>query len=255
MVLSIPDDFVSPSHAEEALTMLQNGMMHHIIAHVEHKDKRWDELPPSILDERLRLQAQFRRFSDAAGKLADRIKQQSECKPQCVNMQRGRILLSQIQAQVFHGILLENIPLPTNVESTSAEIDRHLDNALSHIFALVSVAKESFPSTGRTFTLSTLLVAALYHICMKTRNLHTLQAALSLLQEPALPLRDGLWNTKTAAFVVQTMLSYPGPCGNVLRMESRLEDAGSGIVDVGGLDEAFRILQITKPSYQETLPS
>lgn len=83
---------------------------------------------------------------------------------------------------------------------------------------------------------------------MKTKDRHILQTALSLLQEPSFPSRDGLWDTKCAAAVVHVILrDYDClVCSERSKMELKLEDAVFGIVDIGGLDNVFQTLQISK---------
>lgn len=134
----------------------------------------------------------------------------------------------------------------------------------------------------RTYTLSTNLVAILYYLSMKTTRPSTLAQASVIFSHPLLAnTRDGLWDAQSAAFVVKNMVTAreqelqsqendnmvrttnsgsllkdckAGESQDGIRAppiadtdDTRLEDFGSGIVDVeGGVDQAAKLLSYLK---------
>ncbi|KAI1619912.1 hypothetical protein EDD37DRAFT_642543 [Exophiala viscosa] len=85
-----------------------------------------------------------------------------------------------------------------------------LETTLSSITSLLGLSHSKGQPTSsppRTYTLSTNLIAALYFISLKTTNPQTLSSALQLFSHPSIAhSRDGLWDAKTASFVVQNIL-------------------------------------------------
>lgn len=157
--------------------------------------------------------------------------------------------LLQTEALVFHGVLLENILVPSGRGEVPLEALCRMDLALAQISRLLSAHGGLEMSTPRQFTLSTNVIAMLYFICMKTKSRWVLRTALSMLQGGLFTVRDGLWDAGTAARVVQGLLSDEDLHEDTRDMRFKLEDVGSGIVDVtGGLDDAFKMLQIAQNS-------
>ncbi|KAH8432087.1 uncharacterized protein LDX57_009733 [Aspergillus melleus] len=251
----VPEVFVDSSHAENVLTRLQNITMHHIINYLDLKRCSWDQLPLPVKSERLAIVSSIQRFQFAVAELLARIEQHNQGPPSSpeptYQRRRQHILLLQIQAELFHGILVEDNTLPPSSRDIGGAIDNRLEAALTQISAILDIARmeRENPLSGSGFMLSTQLIASLYYICMKARNRKTRQLALSLLQDSGVPQREGLWNAKTAAFVVESMIfNHDQGSSEGGRAEARLEDFGRGIVDLGGLDEAFQVLQISKQS-------
>lgn len=252
----VPDFFVDSSHAEDVLTRLQNFTMHHIISYVEYKSCSWDELPMHIRTERLGIVASFQKFESATTKLLAGVEkyQGQQDSPSSSNRPTSHqhILLLQTQAEMFHSILVEDNTLPPTTRDTENAIDNCLDAAVSHISSLLDISKQtsgplSAPGTGSGFMLSTQIIACLYYICMKAQNRRTRQKALELLQDSSMPEREGLWDAKSAVFVVQSMIEdHDRDNEEDSRAEAKLEDFGSGIVDAGGLDSVFELLKISR---------
>ncbi|KAI9034853.1 Zn(II)2Cys6 transcription factor [Aspergillus affinis] len=243
----VPDFFVDSSHAENVLTRLQNITMHHIINYLDLKRCSWDQLPISVKSERLAIVSSFQTFQFATAELLARIDQHQR--------PRQHVLLLQIQAELFHGILVEDNTLPPSMRDIGGAIDSHLEAALTQISAILDMARteRESPLSGSGFMLSTQLIASLYYICMKAQNRETRQLAVSLLLHSGVPEREGLWDAKTAAFVVESLIVNHDPGSSEGdRAEARLEDLGRGIVDCGGLDDAFRLLQIAKQGERVT---
>ena len=239
--------FLSLAHAEESLTVLQNWMVHHRIASIKQRNIPCDQVPPEFIHETLQLRSQFQLFLDAIEKLApdvDTASQQRE--------QQSRIVLLQLQAHLFYGVLLHNTahimppaPEPANMAQSYGQYDK----ALAHITTILSSMhrpeNRNPPSSNPGFTLSTNLVAGLYYICMKTKHRHVLQTALSLLQDPLISARDGLWDTGTAALVVQALVARSKTDGGGSELSFKLEEVRTNIVNnVDCLEGAVRMLQI-----------
>ncbi|PLB54014.1 hypothetical protein P170DRAFT_397010 [Aspergillus steynii IBT 23096] len=252
----VPDSFVDLSHAEDVLTRLQNITMHHITFYLEYKRYSWDQLPIYVRTERLAIVAWFEKFELATTELLGRIDQHQHQHHGSPNPDNSKtqtshqhILLLQIQAEMFHSILVEDNSLSPTTRETGSAAENRLDAAATHISTLLDLAKKetSSPLSGSGFMLSTQLIATLYYICMKAQKRQTRQLALSLLQDSAVPEREGLWDAKSAVFVVQSMMSdYECEDASEDWAEARLEDFGEGVVDAGGLDSAFQLLTISR---------
>lgn len=154
-----------------------------------------------------------------------------------------RIVLVQLQAQAFIAILAERVKVPGyKTDQLIDEPSLQFDIALSSISAL-STTWRTDDSSNRGFTLSTNIIAILYYTCMKTKHRPTLNTALSLLQDSPFSARDGFWDAKIAASVVQEVMPKQEA------EEMRLEDVGSDVVNAsGGLDGVFQALQIREHS-------
>ena len=238
----LPDQPLSLTDLEYALTVLQNRTVWHLMTFVEYKENPDLEMPSYALFERSHLETQLQKMEQRIMELAMDPFMYSNA------LQSQRLALIHSETLIFHAVLLENIP------QSSSEANARFDAALTQISILLSNPSSEAvpaPATGiREFTLSTNLIAMLYFICVKTENGRILRRALSLLENFLSEARDGLWNASTAVTVVKTMLSemrnYGDTCGNEEEDAIvRLEDVGDGIVDVdGGLDEAFKMLQI-----------
>ncbi|ODM20646.1 hypothetical protein SI65_03699 [Aspergillus cristatus] len=230
----VPDSFDSLSQADDALTILQNWMVHHLVALLIHRrQSEGASIPPDLALETLRLEHQFLQFVGATAKLASTANVKSD------TIMQQRIALLQIQAQTFHAIFVERAKVPEyETDQLIDESSFQFDIALSNVSALYSNWRTD-ESSSRGFTLSTNIIATLYYICMKTKHRPTLQTALSLLQDSPFSARDGLWDAKTAASVVQGVMPKQEA------EEVKLEDVGSDVVNAsGGLDGVFQALQI-----------
>jgi hypothetical protein len=246
---TVPRSFIGLSDAEKSLTVMQNRLMHHLISSLEYQEKTQDQIPSELLLERKQLGIQFKCLERGIEDLF--LEPHGEApSPQ----RQQRMLLLHIQAIIFHAALLEKINMSSNDPNIATEADNRFNLALSKIQTLLSSSPESnLSSSNREFTLSTNILAALYYICMKTRNYHILKKALSLIQGCSISTRDGLWDAGKVASVVQSL----APC-DAFEVDNsefiRLEDVGSGIVDTsGGLEEAFRLLKIRESPAMEVV--
>lgn len=240
----VPDTFQDLTHAEAVLTKLQNWILHHLVSYVHYRGAPVEELPSESFVERLVLAAQLQKFGTVLDKFAlyeglissTTANTRREDKRQ---QRTQRILLLQINLHTFSYLVKENIPLLTadafdmakNVlerlpgynrrplAQVVAPIDHaelDLERALAAIDALLSQPAPSLPgappdmpaaSPARTYTLSTHLIAALYFLSLKTTNKQMLDKAISLFSHPQLQrARDGLWDSRTAAFLVDNLV-------------------------------------------------
>ncbi|KAL2852047.1 hypothetical protein BJY01DRAFT_232674 [Aspergillus pseudoustus] len=245
---AVPAQLTSLVEAEAVLTKLQNWLMHHIIAHVQHKHKPVEEFPPELLHERLVLYQQYERFLFGLNDLIASLPASMA----------HRALLLRIQALMYHAILLENIPQQTYPTPSPSEAsfscstpapsqmpNDALQSALLDMQRFLSSLGDR--GTPRHFTLCSQLVAILYFLCLKTTNHKSREAAFSLLQHSNLPARDGLWEAQKAIVVLRTLMSQaptqPGEEDATAAAE-RLEDTGKEIFDAndGGIEHVFRTL-------------
>lgn len=231
----VPDSFDSLPQADDALTILQNWMVHHLVALLIHRRQSEESasIPFDLALETLQLEHQFLQFVDATAKLASTANVKSD------TIMQQHIAVLQIQAQTSHAILVERAKVPGyEIDQLIDESTFQFDIALSNVSALYSTWRTDEYS-NRGFTLSTNIIATLYYICMKTKHRPTLQTALSLLQDSPFSARDGLWDAKTVASVVQGVMPKQEA------EEVKLEDVGSDVVNArGGLDGVFQALQI-----------
>ncbi|KAE8151065.1 hypothetical protein BDV25DRAFT_139222 [Aspergillus avenaceus] len=212
--LVLPHTFATYHDANDALTVLQNQTMNHLVHHIELSSDSWTNMSPSLRNGVIHLDAMFARYIAATGPLLAK----KDPDP--------RVQLLQIQATIFRAVLLENV----------AKALPHLSSDAQTLFTDAVDQVETLLGTcaGVGFTVSTNLVAGLYFICMKTRHATVLARALELLESKRMS-RDGLWEVNDAVRVVRAM-----PFGG-----GKLEDAGRGIVDgKGGLEGAVMRLHI-----------
>jgi len=157
VVSVVPDAFFNADHGESVLVKLQNWTMHHIITHVEHKHKNLEEFPSDILYERLVLEAQFERYRVAIENLAANAASGGHDSSRQRQQHIQRILLLRIHSQIFHSILVENIPIrstttiPVNsttipVNSTTTILVRSTTTIPIHS-ATTSTVNASVPAT------------------------------------------------------------------------------------------------------------
>ncbi|KAJ5833024.1 hypothetical protein N7474_001335 [Penicillium riverlandense] len=240
----VPEQFSSLTDAEETLVVLQNWTMRHLVLYVEYKLKPLDEVPANILHERLQLEIEFRRLEDGIANVGS-----DPHKETFTVSDVQRKLLLQSQTSTFHGALLETFLLPFSQSDTSVQAYYKFELALNQISSLLSLSNTSKNSaaSNRDFTLSTNIIAMLYFICMKTRSCRILHMALSLMQDSLSSARDGLWDARKAAVVIQAMLSDGDKDSDDPEIVAKLEDVGSGILDASsGLDEVFQMLRISE---------
>ncbi|PYH86266.1 hypothetical protein BO82DRAFT_248478, partial [Aspergillus uvarum CBS 121591] len=184
------------NYPETILVSLQARLLRHLLVHLPNKNVPLINLPLEICQERLALDAAFRAFLHSIPHAP---------LPRDPKV-RQHLLLLHIQAQLFHGVLLENMHSTPGASSSSVAMDSALSAALSDMAILLgefdlgggdeSHTPDSRPSQDASpgFTLTTQLIAGLYVVCLKSSDPATVATALSLLQNPRLPRRDGLWD-------------------------------------------------------------
>ncbi|OCT47655.1 Zn(II)2Cys6 transcription factor [Cladophialophora carrionii] len=154
-----------------------------------------------------------------------------------------RLLLLRVNLHTFSYLVKENLPLLTadaydmakkvmallpgfserplaQMVLSGGETETDLESALASIEALLS---QTWPlpdsaATGagttttsatpaRPYTLSTHLIAAIYFLSLKTTNKQIVEKATALFSHPQLRhARDGLWDARTAAFLVKNLV-------------------------------------------------
>lgn len=237
----VPGQFSEILDIEQALVILQNWKTNHLMSTIAHKGAHLQELPTEIAQERLQLERQFQLFEATI----ERFRLEND--GQTINSQdRQRIMLLHCQALIFHGVLLENIILTDEDRKTPMEAYCKFEFALEQIGFLVSDFESSNPkSEHREFTVSTNVVAMLYFVCFKTRDRSLLEKSLSMMNSRLYSARDGLWDSRKALLVVQSVLSEKDSLHGEEEADMRLEDVGSEVMDTNcGLDEVFSALRI-----------
>ncbi|PYI15366.1 hypothetical protein BO99DRAFT_468234 [Aspergillus violaceofuscus CBS 115571] len=186
------------NYPETILVSLQARLLRHLLVHLPNKNVPLPNLPLEICQERLALDAAFRAFLHSITHAP---------LPRDPKV-RQHLLLLRIQAQLFHSVLLENMHSIPSATSSSVATDSALSAALSDMAMLLGESNlggggESHPPDSRPsqdappgFTLTTQLIAGLYVVCLKSSGPVTVNTALSLLQNPRLPRRDGLWEKR-----------------------------------------------------------
>ncbi|KAJ5988161.1 hypothetical protein N7481_003371 [Penicillium waksmanii] len=238
----VPEGFSGIFDIEQALVILQNWKTNHLMSTVAHKGVNLQELPIEIAQERLQLERQLQLFEVAI----ERFRLQNN--GQTMNSQdRERIMLLHCQALIFHGVLLENIILTEEDTKTPMEAYCKFEFALEQISFLFSDFESSNGSKSehRAFTVSTNVVAMLYFVCFKTTDRNLLEKALFMMNSSLYSARDGLWDSRKAFLVVQSVLSEKNSLHSEEEADMRLEDVGSDVIDTNcGLDEVFCALSI-----------
>jgi hypothetical protein len=233
----VPDSFASLSDAEDALLVLQNWTLQHLLVYFEFKCMPQDRIPPQALRERLQLKNELERLEEAIVKLATR----GDRHP-FPPLQRQQLTLLEAQARMFHAVVLGNL-----IPSTDSEITSRFDLAIDQISEILSQSiKENDSGLHRDFTLSSNIIAMLYFICMRTHDRRIIQRSLSLMQSQLGSARDGLWDSRMAVTVVKAMQKKISQ-SDEFETTIKLDAIAGGVVDaVGGLEEAFESLQITE---------
>lgn len=232
----VSEHFANLSEAEEALLALQSWTSRHLLFYLDFKGLPQDQIPPRVLSKRLQLKYEFQRLEEAVAKLATGIHVRS-----FTPAQQQQLRLIEIQARIFYGVVLENL-----IPCTDSEASSRFDLAIDQIAKMLGQGGKDWDSGfNRDFTLSSNIIAMLYFICMKTQDRRVLERSLSLMQGHLALARDGLWDSRTAVAIVKAMQEETLQCDEPA-MAVKLEDVGHGIVDAkGGLDGAFKMLQIT----------
>ncbi|KAE8164075.1 hypothetical protein BDV40DRAFT_298790 [Aspergillus tamarii] len=226
----VPKVFIDVAQGETVLLKLQNWIARHLAINARVKHKPLSEIPPDVLHERRVLEVQLQRYLTAV----DKLYQDSEEKV------AKRILLLRIQARMYYGVINYRFPLPCSAQSSIIHPllpltvqnppapDEWIDTALSEISVLLDNSPQYTACRSRPFTLSTQLVGGLLHACLRTTRQNTLETALSLLQHPNLPSRDGLWDAKATESAIRSLLAQ---C-------SAEHDADDRLVSILTLDES-----------------
>ncbi|CAL5873836.1 uncharacterized protein PFLUO_LOCUS8119 [Penicillium psychrofluorescens] len=247
---TVPGRISGLSSLENSLTVLQNRTLCHLMEFVEYKNLPQAQVPSTVLQERLHLEAQLQKLEENLEEMTT-----NEQLPSLTSAQRQRLILLRSQTLIFHAVLLENSVCALDGADISLEATCRFDIALTQISTLLSPSSESASRSdfekktppNRVFTLSTNIIAMLYFICLKTNDRRILRTALSLMQGPLFTSRDGLWDARTAVTIVKAMLSEDDMKSDEPEMDFKLEDVGSGIVDTdGGLEEAFKMLTLER---------
>ncbi|KAL4940569.1 hypothetical protein BDV06DRAFT_213358 [Aspergillus oleicola] len=233
-VHAVPTTISTLDEAETVLTKLQSWLMHHIIEHVQHKNKPLGEFPQGLLQQRFVLYQQFERFFFSFDILFDSL----------LGDVSHRGLLLRIQAQMYYAILVENIPNHSANPPFGPRlpVDR-LQDTLVDIQTFLSL--DVVESATQNFTLSSQLVAILYFLCLKTCDPESKKLAFELLQHSRLPAKDGLWEAQKAISIIQALMDqtchYDGP--------GSLEQTGGDVfsLEEGGIEHVFRDLSTKYP--------
>ncbi|ETI26628.1 hypothetical protein G647_10389 [Cladophialophora carrionii CBS 160.54] len=194
-----------------------------------------------------------------------------------------RLLLLRVNLHTFTYLVKENLPLLTADASDMAkkvmallpgysgrplpqivlsggDTETDLESALASIEALLSQtwplpdSAATGPETttsatpARTYTLSTHLIAAIYFLSLKTTNRQILEKATALFSHPQLRhARDGLWDARTAAFLVKNLVRVrqngdvtEGSDASDILMHIAEQDIG---VDIAQLQRIFHMSQ------------
>ncbi|KAJ9611660.1 hypothetical protein H2200_004844 [Cladophialophora chaetospira] len=279
----VPDTFLDLTHAEAVLTKLQNWLLHHLVRYVHYRGVSVEDLPSESFIERLVLAVQLQKFEAVLDKFASyeslistttahlRREDQRQQRTQ-------RILLLRVNLYTFSYLVKEHLQfltldaydvvkkvldlLPEHsrdsfaqviVQSKNVELD--LERALTAVEVLLAQPAPELPgsspcasntSSARTYTLSTHLIGALYFLSLKTTNKQMLDKAIGLFSHPQLRnARDGLWDSRTAAFLVDNLIQVrkngnvtSGSDGSDILMHISEEDIS---IDVAELQRIFKM--------------
>lgn len=237
----VPDYFASISDAEDALLILQNWTLRHLLCYIEFKEMPRHRIPPRALRERLQLNNELEKLEKAIAKLASGVDGHSS-----TPSKHQQLTLLEAQTHMFHAVVLGNLIPSADSDTTSL-----FGLAIDQITEILSQSgQENDSGLHRDFTLSSNIIAMLYFICMRTHDRRILQRSLSLMQGHLGSARDGLWDSRMAVTVVKAMQKKISE-SDELETTMELDQVGGGVVDtVGGLDRAFKNLQITEKEFQ-----
>ena len=276
----VPDIFLDLNHAEAVLTKLQNWVLHHLVIYVHYRGAKVEELPSESLLERLVLAGQFQKFGAALDNFSAyessisniSIHTRREDERQ---QRKQRILLLRINLYTFSYLTKENIPvlltdaygmarkvisllpghsrrsLLAQAIGTMGDAELDLENALGAMETLLSLPVPDCPASSthaseansaRTYTLSTHLIGTLYFLSLKTTNKRIVQKAISLFSHPQFRhARDGLWDARTTAFLVNNLVSIRQN-GNV----TEGNDASDILIHVSEQDMGINIAELQR---------
>ncbi|KAJ5653621.1 hypothetical protein N7490_000624 [Penicillium lividum] len=246
-IFIIPEQIYGLPDLENSLTVLQNWTLWHLMESVEYKNLPRTQVPFTVLQDRLHLEAQLQKLEETVEEMTTAEHFQS-----FTSSQRQRLILLRSQTLIFHAVLLENT-CTLDGEKVPLEASCRFELALAQISSLLCWPSDpdfvqrfgKKTQSSRDFTLSTNIIAMLYFICLKTSDRAILRTALSLMEGSLFGSRDGLWDARTAVTIVKAMLSEDDIHSENSEMDFKLEYVGSGIVDTdGGLEEAFKTLKI-----------
>ncbi|KAJ9615608.1 hypothetical protein H2200_001683 [Cladophialophora chaetospira] len=226
----VPGLFHDVNHAEQILAKLENWTLRQTISNVGLKGRAAKDVPSDLSAERLVLLRQFERYGDALNRLGMVLQHQSldiqadKAAKDASRLQVQRYLRLQAQLRIFHYLMKEHMHVAPNASGglVNAPVDGNetdLNIALSTILELLSLPNMSAAqssntvsppasSSQRTYTLSGVLVAGLYFLCLKTTNQALLNTAYSLFSHPQLrDARDGLWDAHLAELVITNVIN------------------------------------------------
>lgn len=279
----VPDSFLDIIHMEAVLTKLRNWTLHHLVNYVHFRGAPIEQLPSQFFFERLLLAAQYRKFESVLDRFVSyeglisntsaHIRQEDQR-----HQRTQRILCLRINLHTFSYLIKEDLTFPEldayhtarkffdmlpgynrgRFADEPIDADRDLKSALNAVDALVAqlTMDANFTSPqdsdgvnlSRSYTLATNLISGLYFLSLKTTNKQVLEKAISLFSHPQLYYaRDGLWDSRTAAFVVENLVKIR-QSGNV----TQGRDAGDILMQVpeetvnGDLVELQRVFQMSE---------
>lgn len=279
----VPDSFLDIIHMEAVLTKIRNWTLHHLVNYVHFRGAPIEQLPSQFFFERLLLATQYRKFESVLdrfvsheGLISDTSTYTRQERQRHLRIQR--ILCLRINLHTFSYLIKEDLCFPA-VDAYHAtrkffnllprcnrgrfveepiDADRDLESALNAIDALLAhqmLDADSMPlqdaesiHLSRNYTLATNLISGLYFLSLKTTNKQVLEKAIALFSHPQLRhTRDGLWDSRTAAFVVENLVKVR-QSGNV----TQGRDAGDILMQVppetveGDITELHRIFQMSE---------
>lgn len=225
-VPSVPEQIVDLAHAEFILMKLQNRVFHHLVASVLFKGKPVEELPQSLIQERLLVVSDLQKygalleiFADYAGYTIDKSPLSPGGLDEIMRDQWKQYLVLRINFHTFHHLMRDyaakfaRLSTATPSESTAmlkSDLEKDLKIASDAVSSILLIDDSPPAMPQRTYTLSSHLIAVIYFVCAKTTSPTTRQKAFELLAHPSLSnSRDGLWDAQTASLFLDKLIHRP----------------------------------------------
>jgi hypothetical protein len=225
-VPTVPDRILNVDHAEFILMKLQNRIFHHLVASVIFKGKPLEELPQSLIQERLLVAADLQQygtlldsFADSGGHMIEGPLLPTGRIDEKKRQEWKRYLLLRINFHTFHHLMkdcsmefaartgLSSAAQSQSTAGLKSDLEKDLKIASDAVSSILRTCDPRSTVPQRTYTLSSHLIAVIYFVCAKTTSMITRHKTFELLAHPSLShSRDGLWDAQTASFFLGKLI-------------------------------------------------
>ncbi|KEF53656.1 uncharacterized protein A1O9_10056 [Exophiala aquamarina CBS 119918] len=225
-VPTVPDRIRDLDHAESILIKLQNRVFHHLVASIFFKGQAVEELPQSLIQERILVVCDLQKYGALLDNFANYAGYAIEKSPlpldeldESMRQQWKRYLMLRISFHTFHHLMRDYAAkfgiLASATQSESAadlrsDLESDLKTASDAVSSILLICDSPPTMPQRTYTLSSHLIAVTYFVCAKTTSPTTRRKTFELLAHPSLShSRDGLWDAQTASLFLDKMIHRP----------------------------------------------